>query len=86
MQGTKLLKGTVPAKVQSRLNFIVARRKIKPKMSVCLFTPNTPHHCPLPAPSQPPPPATAATNTTNMKVNLNNGLLIDPEKEPINST
>ena len=51
MQGTKLLKGTVPAKVQSRLNFIAARTKIKRKMSVCLFTPDTPHHCPFPAPS-----------------------------------
>ena len=83
MQGTKLLKGTVPAKVQSHLNFIAARTKIKRKMSVCLFTPVTPHHCPFPAPS---PPATATTNITNMKLNLNNGLLIDPEKEPINST
>ena len=51
MQGTKLLKGTVPAKVQSPLNFIAARTKIKRKMSVCLFTPDTPHHCPFPAPS-----------------------------------
>ena len=40
---------------------------------------------PLPLPS-PLPPATATTNITNMKVNLNNGLLIDPEKEPISST
>ena len=51
MQGTKLLKGTVPAKVQSRLNFIAARTKIKRKMSVCPFTPDTPHHYPFPAPS-----------------------------------
>ena len=34
---------------------------------------------PLPLPS-PLPPATATTNITNMKVNLNNGLLIEPEK------
>lgn len=83
MQETKLLKGTVPAKVQSRLNFIVVRTKIKRKMSVCLFTPNTPKPLPLPSPL---PPATATTNITKTKVNLNNGLLIDPEKEPINST
>ena len=51
MLGTKLLKGTVPAKVQSRLNFIAARTKIKRKMSVCPFTPDTPHQCPFPAPS-----------------------------------
>ena len=85
MQGTKLLKGTVPAKVQYRLSFIAARTKIKRKMSVCLFTPDTPHHCPFRLP-RPLTPATATTNITNMKVNLNNELLIDPEKEPINST
>lgn len=83
MQGTKLLKGTVPAKVQSRLNFIVAKTKIKRKNGcMSIYARYTP---PLRLPS-PLPPATATTNITNMKVNLNNGLLIDPEKEPINST
>ena len=53
MQGTKLLKGTAPPKVQSRLNFIAARKKLSAK---CLYVYLRQVH-PTTAPSQPPPPS-----------------------------